>query len=187
MATDLALLRLGVEQTQGPFSLRYPRDNVPAPVQPLADIPAIEMGTWEVLRRGRGTALLAVGTMVYPALEAARLLETEGINVSVVNCRFLKPLDESTLQWALDAHDTIVTIEEGTIINGFGAAVARHAEQARREKPTLRQEVMGVPDVIIDHANRDQQLAEVGLDVSGFVERVRALVLSAPAPRVQSA
>ena len=183
----LALLRLGVEQTQGPFSLRYPRDNVPAPVQALADIPAVEMGTWEVLRRGRGTALLAVGTMVYPALEAARLLETEGIHASVVNCRFLKPLDESTLQWALDAHDTIVTIEEGTIVNGFGAAVARYAERARRAKPALRQEIMGVPDVIIEHANRDQQLAEIGLDVSGIVARVRALVLSAAAPRVQSA
>jgi 1-deoxy-D-xylulose-5-phosphate synthase len=183
----LALLRLGVEQKQGPFSLRYPRDNVPAPVRALAEIPPVEMGTWEVLRRGRGTALLAVGTMVYPALEAARQLESEGINVSVVNCRFLKPLDENTLQWALSAHDAVVTIEEGTIVNGFGATIARHAEQARREKPGLRVETMGVPDIIIEHANRDQQLAEVGLDVDAIAARVRALVLSAAAPRVQSA
>ena len=183
----LALLRLGVQQTDAPFSLRYPRDNVPAPVRPLAEIPAIEFGTWEVLRRSRGIALLAVGTMVYPALEAAKMLESEGINVSVVNCRFLKPVDEETLRWALAGHDTIVTIEEGTIVNGFGAALAEHIEQARRERPALRQEIMGVPDRIIEHANRDQQLAEVGLDAEGIAARVRALVMSAAAPRVHSA
>jgi 1-deoxy-D-xylulose-5-phosphate synthase len=183
----LALLRLGVQQTQGPFSLRYPRDNVPAPVRPLAEIPPIELGTWEVPRKSRGIALLAVGTMVYPALEAARMLESEGIHVSVVNCRFLKPIDENTLDWALGSHDTLVSIEEGTIVNGFGASLGPHVEAARRKNPALRFEIMGVPDRIIEHANRDQQLAEVGLDADGIAARVRALVMSAAAPRVQSA
>jgi len=104
-----------------------------------------------------------------------------------VNCRFLKPIDEGTLQWALAGHDTIVTIEECTIVNGFGASLALHIEQARRERPALRHEIMGVPDRIIEHANRDQQLAEAGIDAEGIAARVRSLVMSAAAPRVHSA
>ncbi|HUF51838.1 MAG TPA: 1-deoxy-D-xylulose-5-phosphate synthase, partial [Longimicrobiales bacterium] len=100
-AEMLALLRLGVERASGPFTLRYPRDNVPAAVAPLSDIPPIEYGTWDILRRGDGLALLAVGTMVLPALEAAARLEAHGINASVVNCRFLKPIDEKTFDWVL--------------------------------------------------------------------------------------
>jgi hypothetical protein len=90
--------------------------------------PAIEYGTWEVLRRGDGLALLAVGTMVLPALEAAQRLEADGINASVVNCRFLKPLDEATLAWVIERHAALVTVEEGTVVNGFGASLARHVE-----------------------------------------------------------
>jgi 1-deoxy-D-xylulose-5-phosphate synthase len=181
----LALLRLGVEQTRGPFALRYPRDNVPAAVRALADIPPVEFGTWEVLRRGHGVALLAVGTLVYPALEAARSLEAEGINATVVNCRFLKPIDESTLQWVLRTHEVVVTLEEGTIVNGFGASLARYIESARRERPELHLEVMGVPDEIIDHANRDQQLAQVGLDTGSIAARVRSLATHTGSPRVR--
>jgi 1-deoxy-D-xylulose-5-phosphate synthase len=177
----LALLRLGVEQKQGPFCLRYPRDNVPAAVRPISEIPPIELGTWEILRRGRGLALLATGTMVYPAAEAARALEAEGLDATVVNCRFLKPLDEKTLGWVLESHESIVTIEEGTIVNGFGATLSRYIEAARRDRPALRVEMLGVPDTIIDHANRDQQLAELGLDAAGIANRARAV-----APRTKS-
>jgi 1-deoxy-D-xylulose-5-phosphate synthase len=181
----LALLRLGVEWTQGPFTLRYPRDNVPAAVRTLAEIPRVEYGSWETLRRGQSVALLAVGTMVYPALEAAQGLEAEGINVTVVNCRFLKPIDEATLHWALEAHEVVVSIEEGTVVNGFGASLGAHIEGVRRNRPQLRFEIMGVPDVIIDHANRDQQLAQVGLDATGIAARVRALARFTGKPRVR--
>src|SRR5690606_19950040 len=75
-AEMLALLRLGIECGE-PFSLRYPRDNVPAPVPSLAEIPPIELGTWEVVRSGHDLAILAVGTMVLPALAAAELLEAD--------------------------------------------------------------------------------------------------------------
>jgi 1-deoxy-D-xylulose-5-phosphate synthase len=181
----LALLRLGVEQHEGPFCLRYPRDNVPAPVRPLAEIPAIEMGTWEVLRRGREVALLATGTLVYPSIEAARTLEAEGINATVVNCRFIKPIDETTLQKVLAEHDVVITIEEGTVVNGFGASLSRYVEEARRSRPGLQLEIVGVPDRIIDHANRDQQLVEVGLDVNGIASRVRALAPRSSKSRVR--
>jgi 1-deoxy-D-xylulose-5-phosphate synthase len=173
-AEMLALLRLGVERASGPFSLRYPRDNVPAAVPALADIPPIEYGTWEVLRRGEGVALLAVGTMVTPALDAAQRLEASGINATVVNCRFLKPLDEATLAWILERHTSVVTIEEGTLVNGFGACVARHVEQRRGEHPHVHLDVLGVPDRIIEHATREEQLAECGLDAPSIASRVAA-------------
>ncbi|HEY8508383.1 MAG TPA: 1-deoxy-D-xylulose-5-phosphate synthase, partial [Steroidobacteraceae bacterium] len=165
-AETLALLRLGIEHTDGPFSLRYPRDNVPAPVPAMSEIPPIEYGTWEVLRTGQNVAVLAVGTMVLPALQVAEELADEGIDVTVVNCRFIKPMDETTLSWVTAQHDVIVTIEEGTVVNGFGAAIA-----ARVDLPV---EIMGVPDRVIQHANRDQQLAEVGLDKASIAARIRA-------------
>jgi 1-deoxy-D-xylulose-5-phosphate synthase len=165
-AEMLALLRLAAAYTKGPFSLRYPRDNVPAAVPALKEIPPVEYGTWEVLRKGNGVAVLAVGTMVLPALEVANQLAAEGIDATVVNCRFIKPMDEETLAWVSAQHDAVITIEEGTVVNGFGAAVA-----ARIDLPV---EIMGVPDVVIQHANRDQQLAEVGLDKASIAERIRA-------------
>jgi 1-deoxy-D-xylulose-5-phosphate synthase len=173
-AEMLALLRLGVEHKTGPFSLRYPRDNVPAAVPALSEIPPIEYGTWEVLRRGHGIAVLATGTMVLPALEAANQLAADGIDATVVNCRFIKPMDERVLAWVSTHHDSIVSVEEGTVVNGFGAALAARLEAGRAEHPDLSIDILGVPDRIIDHADRTQQLSEVGLDVAGLVERLRA-------------
>ena len=164
-AEMLALTRLGIEHTGGPFCLRYPRDNVPAAVPTLAEIPSIEYGTWEVLRSGQGVAILAVGTMVLPALQVANSLAAEGIDATVVNCRFIKPMDEATLAWVTAHHEALVTVEEGTVVNGFGATIA-----ARVELPV---EIMGVPDRVIQHANRDQQLTEVGLDAAAIASRVR--------------
>src|SRR5690606_24903591 len=105
----LAVQPLGTDPRVAPVSLRYPRDSVPGPVRPIDEIPPVEMGSWEVLRRGSDVALLAVGTMVLPALEAARQLEAEGIDATVVNCRFLKPVDEETLAWVAELHDSVVS------------------------------------------------------------------------------
>ena len=175
-AEMLALLRLGVEQQVGPFSLRYPRDSVPAAVPALDEIPAIEYGTWEVLRRGRGLAILATGTMVLPACAAARELEAEGIDATVVNCRFIKPLDTETLAWVTARHGAIMTVEEGTEINGFGASVLREIEKDHGHAHGIAIDVVGVPDRIIEHAARGEQLAEVGLDVASLVRRASELV-----------
>jgi 1-deoxy-D-xylulose-5-phosphate synthase len=174
-AEMLALLRLGVSHAGGPFTLRYPRDTVPAEVPPLADIPELPFGRWETLRRGDDIAFLATGTMVLPALEAAELLRGDGIEASVVNCRFLKPMDEDTLEWALASHTTVVTLEEGTVVNGFGAMIAaRAADRATENRPRVR--VLGVPDRLVDHATRAQQLEEVGLTPAGIATVAADLV-----------
>ncbi len=184
-AEMLALLRLGVERGDGPFSLRYPRDAVPAAVPPLEEIPAVEYGTWEVLRQGRDLALLAVGTMVLPALEAAQQLQAAGIEATVVNCRFLKPLDEQTLARVIERHTALLTIEEGTVVNGFGAMLAAVTASERAERPELVMDVMGVPDRIVEHASRAEQLEQVGLTPEGIAARARALLDRAPGQRIK--
>jgi 1-deoxy-D-xylulose-5-phosphate synthase len=186
-AEMLALLRLAVERADGPYSLRYPRDNVPAAVPPLADIPRVEYGTWEVLRRGEGLAIMATGTSVLPALDAAQRLEADGVNATVVNCRFIKPMDESKLDRILEKHTALLTVEEGTVINGFGASLARIVEARREQQPAVRVDVMGVPDRIFEHATRAEQLAEAGLDAAGSAERARALAVAAVVPAARTA
>ncbi|HEX7238769.1 MAG TPA: 1-deoxy-D-xylulose-5-phosphate synthase, partial [Longimicrobiaceae bacterium] len=111
----VALLRLGIEHAGGPFSLRIPRDAVPSAVRPAAEIPRLEYGTWETLRQGKRLAVLATGTMVLPALEAAEALAHDGISVTVVNARFIKPLDEASLARLFPAHTHVLTVEEGTV------------------------------------------------------------------------
>jgi 1-deoxy-D-xylulose-5-phosphate synthase len=129
-------------------------------------------GTWEVLRQGSEIAILAVGTMVAPSLAAADALADEGLIVTVVDCRFLKPYDEVTLAAVLANHKYVLTVEEGTVVNGFGAFMSAVIE---RHDPTVRVAVHGVPDRVIHAASRKRQLAACGLDAAGIADRVRAL------------
>jgi 1-deoxy-D-xylulose-5-phosphate synthase len=170
-AEMLGLVRTAVSHS-GPFSLRYPRDAAPDLVGPIKDIPAVPYGTWEVLRRGSEFAILATGTMVRPSLEAAESLGAEGFDLTVVNCRFLKPIDEVTLNAVLANHRTILVVEEGTVVNGFGAAMAATVQ---RIEPSVRVVAHGVPDRIIYAASRARQLAQCGLDAAGIAARVRTL------------
>ncbi|HEV2642735.1 MAG TPA: 1-deoxy-D-xylulose-5-phosphate synthase, partial [Candidatus Elarobacter sp.] len=168
----LALLRTGVAHDAGPFCLRYPRDAAPDDVAPIASIAPVPYGTWEVLRNGSDIAVLAVGTMVNPALDAAETLAAEGLSVTVVNCRFLKPHDEVTLNALLAAHKHVLTVEEGTVVNGFGAYMSA---VIGRLDPTVRVATHGVPDRFIEQASRTRQLHLTGLDAAGIADRVRAL------------
>jgi 1-deoxy-D-xylulose-5-phosphate synthase len=171
-AEMLGLLRTGLQHEGGPFSLRYPRDVVPAPVPDVAAIPPVPFGTWEVVRQGSEVAILAVGTMVDASLRAADSLAAEGLDVTVVNCRFLKPHDEVTLAAILAGHRQVLVVEEGTVVNGFGAYIGAVIE---RHDPAVRVLAHGVPDRIVYAAPRARQLASLGLDAEGIAARVRAL------------
>ena len=171
----LALMKAAAAHTEGPFCLRYPRDTAPDDAPPMKDIAAPRHASWDVVRRGKDFAILAVGTMVLQSLAAADQLAKEGIDVTVVNCRYLKPFDELTLDAVLAGHRMILTVEEGTMINGFGAFMA--SVIARRDAG-VRVSVLGVPDRIIHAASRKKQLAECGLDAAGIASRVRALLES---------
>jgi len=168
----LGLLRTAVSQERGAFSIRYPRDAAPDTVPPMAQVEPVPYATWEVLRHGSEIAVLAVGTMVNTALQAADTLATEGFRITVVNCRFLKPYDEVTLAAVLAYHSRVLVVEEGTVVNGFGAYMAT---VIARQDPSIRVAVHGVPDRIIPAASRARQLALTGLDAPGIAARVRAL------------
>ena len=167
----IGLLRCAL-QHDGPFALRYPRDKTPAEPPPVSDVPAVTYGTWEVLRQGKDCAILAVGVMCQPALAAAEMLGDEGWDVTVVDCRFLKPVDRVTLDALVQSHKLLVTVEDGTVVNGFGAYLAGIVATTA---PEVRVVPLGVPDRIYEHAPRAQQLAEVGLTADGIAARLRAL------------
>ncbi|HEX5723853.1 MAG TPA: 1-deoxy-D-xylulose-5-phosphate synthase [Longimicrobiaceae bacterium] len=169
----VGLLRLGIEWQGGPFSLRIPRDAVPALPRPAAEVPAVPYGTWEVLRQGKDVAVLAVGTMVLPALAAAEALARDGVSATVVNCRFLKPLDAEALERLFPAHAALLTVEEGTGVNGFGAYVRAHVAE---RWPGVRGASLGMPDAFVEHGERAELLAELGLDAEGIAARARALL-----------
>jgi 1-deoxy-D-xylulose-5-phosphate synthase len=166
----IGLLRCALERNDGPFSMRYPRDNVPTAVPPASEIPAVEYGTWEVLREGSDCAILAVGAMCQPALDAVELLKEDGLDPTVVNCRFIKPLDEAMLIQLTGSHRLLLTIEEGTDVNGFGSYLATKVASIA---PATRVAVMGIPDEMYQHATRERQLQEVSLTAEGIAAKVR--------------
>jgi 1-deoxy-D-xylulose-5-phosphate synthase len=171
----LGLLRSAALHREGPFSIRYPRDASPDKPPAMSAVEPVPHATWEVLRHGSDVAIFAVGTMVGPSIAAAEALAAEGLNITVVNCRYLKPYDEVTLAAVLAEHKQILVVEEGTVVNGFGAFMSTVID---RYDSTVRVAAHGVPDRVIHAAPRARQLAACGLDATGIANRVRALLES---------
>ena len=168
----IGLLKTGLSYNDGPFCTRYPRDKTPAAPTATKAVPAVPFGTWERLRHGKDVAILAVGTMVGPALEAAALLAEQRIDATVVNCRFLKPYDHAMLDAITAETRLLVTVEEGVVVNGFGAMLARELGESQ---PEVRVVAMGTPDQLIDQAPRAEQLGWFGLTGQGIANRVLAV------------
>lgn len=166
-------------------AIRYPRDNVPAaPFEQLID-PALreqasaewQPGRSRVLRSPRGgcdATLIAYGALVQQAMDAAEELAADGIEVEVVDARFCKPLDEQMLARVLRPGHPVLTVEDHSMIGGFGAAVAEHA--VAHQLPTASLKSIGIPERLIAHATRREQLAEVGLDAASIARTLRQLV-----------
>ncbi len=167
----IGLLKTALEH-DGPFSVRYPRDNAPAPVPAAQDVAPVPYGTWEILKQGKECAILAVGVMCEQALGAAELLRDDGFDATVVNCRFIKPMDRAMLESLVPDHRVVVTVEDGTEVNGFGAALAAVLDDVA---PEMRVGVMGAPDRTYENAPRAEQLAAAGLTAQGIAAKVRAL------------
>jgi 1-deoxy-D-xylulose-5-phosphate synthase len=154
-------------------SIRIPRDAVPALPGPIAEIPAVPYGTWETLRQGKDLAILATGTMVLPALAAAEAMQREGVSATVVDCRFIKPLDEAALERLFPHHGFVLTVEEGSDANGFGTYVRRYVAD---RWPGVRGATMGLPDAFVEHGERAELLGELGLTPEGIAARGRELL-----------
>lgn len=162
----------------GPTAVRYPRGTIAEESKsPLAHAlpPPIEQGKSEILRNGKDVLILALGSMVYPAYEAAERLEKEGVAATVVNARFVKPLDEKLIMKLAKETQLIVTLEEGVLSGGFGSAVLEFfARQKDMEAPKII--TLGIPDRFIEHGRRDLLLDGLGLSAQKIKEEVVRLV-----------
>ncbi len=153
----------------GPTAVRYPRGSGTGAV-PQAEMRALPIGKGEILRRGKGVALLAFGSLVPVAREVG-----DALDATVANMRFVKPLDEALIAELAATHELLVVVEENAVIGGAGAEVARVVDGLAHRPRMLR---LGLPDHFIDHGDQTQLLATVGLDKAGIVASIqRALEL----------
>ncbi|HEX8200317.1 MAG TPA: 1-deoxy-D-xylulose-5-phosphate synthase, partial [Isosphaeraceae bacterium] len=166
-----------------PVSIRYPKANletIEREAQP------IELGQAEILEWETDGMFLACGTLVASCLRAAeRLRKEHGLRVGVVNARFVKPLDKTTTLKAIEECGFVLTVEEGCLVGGFGSAVLEAASDAGLSTAHVRR--LGLPDRFVLHAERDEQLAEVGLDIDGLTRAALDLARSVGLPAALAA
>ncbi|MBA3314497.1 MAG: 1-deoxy-D-xylulose-5-phosphate synthase [Planctomycetota bacterium] len=154
----------------GPTSLRYPKaaaERVERRVAP------VEFGKAEIYRWGKDGMFVAYGAMFPTCVTAAERLKDEGLDVGVINARFVKPIDIATLGRAIEECPFLITVEENTLPGGFGSAVLEVANAAGLRTDTIR--VLGLPDQFVEHGDREEILAELGLDADGLAATARSL------------
>jgi 1-deoxy-D-xylulose-5-phosphate synthase len=170
-----------------PSALRYPRDNVPASNfedvidEPLRNAAAQEwqVGRSRVLREGTDATIIAYGALAQNAMLAADTLSADGIAVGVVDARFCKPIDVEMLARVIKPGHAVITVEDHSLQNGFGSAVTEFAVAHHLSTQDITR--LGMPDRLIAHASRKEQLAEVGLDPAGIARSVRDAIRAAAA------
>lgn len=159
----------GVNYTDGPIAMRYPRGNgYGVPLMEEGWEP-LEIGKGEILRSGDDVLLLGYGTMVYPAMQVAEILSEHGVQATVVNARFVKPLDTDLILPLAQRIGKVVTLEEGCLMGGFGSAVTEALMDNDVLVPVKR---MGIPDKLVDHAKPDESKADLGLTSPQIAEQV---------------
>ncbi|MBN3962797.1 1-deoxy-D-xylulose-5-phosphate synthase [Nostoc sp. NMS8] len=164
-----SMIVTGVNHTSGPIAMRYPRGNgYGVPLMEEGWEP-LEIGKGEILRTGDDVLIVAYGTMVYPGMQAAEILSEHGIEATVINARFVKPLDTELILPLAKKIGRVVTLEEGCVMGGFGSAIAEALLDADILVPVKR---FGVPDVLVDHAEPNESKAELGLTSHQIAERV---------------
>ncbi|MFN6191786.1 MAG: 1-deoxy-D-xylulose-5-phosphate synthase [Planctomycetia bacterium] len=169
----IAMLDWALEQN-GPVAIRYPKAVVETHGGTRAPIAA---GRPETLLEGGDGLIVACGTLLGGALEAARRLREEGLEVGVINARFVKPLDTTALLERIEAAPWVVTVEENALPTGFGSAVLEAINDARIScGPVVR---LGLPDRFVEHGERAELLADLGLDAAGIAKTCRSLAASA--------
>jgi 1-deoxy-D-xylulose-5-phosphate synthase len=152
----------------GPAALRYPKANL----EKVERVPAVvELGQAEIYDWGDDAMLIAYGSLFPTCVKAAQKLREEGLSVGVINARFAKPLDRATILRAIEEAPLVVTVEEGTLEGGFGSAVLEAANSAGLDTRHIAR--LGLPDQFVEHGERAELLAELGLDVSGICSLVR--------------
>lgn len=167
----IAMLRTAVAKREHPFALRYPR-GVCTALDEQAPL-TLPFGKWEILKKGKDIAIVAVGSMVKEALDAHELLLKKGIDSMIVNGRFIKPLDTEMLKRLAKSYDKIITVEENTLSGGFGSAIMEYFSHAGSP---VRVYCIGIPDNFIEHGSRDILLDIIGLNAKGIAKKVTSFI-----------
>ncbi|GIP15249.1 1-deoxy-D-xylulose-5-phosphate synthase [Paenibacillus montaniterrae] len=167
------MMKTAIEYNDGPIAVRYPRINAEGvEIDPL--LKTIPIGTWEVLKEGESEyALLAVGPMIKIAKEASELLIRDGIDVEIINARFIKPLDEAMLLRLAAQHKKLVVIEESAELGGLGSAILEFYAKQQLDDVVVR--IKGIPDLFIEHGTIAQQRDEVGLNAVNIANLVHGM------------
>ncbi len=159
----------GINHTSGPITMRYPRGNgVGVPLMEEGWEP-LEIGKAEILRTGDDVLLLGYGTQVHPAMQVAEILSEHGVEATVINARFVKPLDTELIVPLAKRIGKVVTLEEGCIMGGFGSAVM---EALQAHDAIVPVKCLGVPDILVDHAKPDESKADLGLTSPQMAETI---------------
>ncbi len=160
-------------ELQGPVAFRYPRGRGVG-VKREEDLRSIEIGRGELLREGKDILILAIGSTVYPSINAAQRLSEIGISAAVINSRFLKPLDENLIcEWA-EKVGKILTVEENVIKGGFGSAILELLEE--RGLFSIRVKRLGIPDIFIEHGPQSILREKYGIDEKGIFKAAKEIV-----------
>jgi 1-deoxy-D-xylulose-5-phosphate synthase len=153
-----------------PVAIRYPKGSAASHVSG-SSFHKIELGKSELLRDGKDIAIFAIGSMVSVAIKAADLLSSEGIEATVINARFVKPLDKERIEEVVRRINKVVTLEEGVAAGGFGSAILEFFE--RENIKNIKIERMGLPDQFITHGRREELLKEYHLTADEICETIK--------------
>ena len=163
------MLFTAVEYKDGPIALRYPRGSAIG-VELKEEFESLPIGKAEVIQEGDDVAILAVGSMVQYSLEASEKLRSDGINAQVVNMRYVKPLDTELLDEVASKFNKIVTIEENSIVGGFGSGVIEYFADKNYKNDIKR---LGLPDKFVDHGTQAELYKILGVDADGIYKNVK--------------
>jgi 1-deoxy-D-xylulose-5-phosphate synthase len=166
------MVNTALNYDEGPIAMRFPRGNgIGVPLD--AELHKIPIGTWEIIRDGEDAAILTFGTTIPMAMEAAAILEKQGISVKVINARFIKPLDEKMLTTLFAKNIPLLTIEEAVLHGGFGSSVLEFAHDNGYYSTVIDR--IGIPDKFIEHGDVGSLLEEIGLTSQEAVKRLTIL------------
>jgi len=163
------MLFTAVNKIDGPSAIRYPR-GAALGIELREDFRELEIGKAEILEEGNDVAILAVGKMVDYSIKASANLREEGIKAQVVNMRFIKPLDTELLDELAKRFDKIVTVEENSVVGGFGSAVVEYFSDKNYKNDIVR---IGIPDKFIDHGTQAELHDMISIDANGIFEKVK--------------
>ena len=163
-----------VQYKNHPVAIRYPR-GAGIGVEISEEFKELEVGKGEIISKGKSIAMLTVGLMVDYSAKAIEILKNEEIDPTLVNMRFIKPLDTDLLDQLVKEHDVIVTLEESSLVGGFGSAVLEYFAEKGYKNSVLR---IGLPDSFVEHGTQAQLHEILEIDPKGIAKKIKQFVIN---------